>query len=302
MPTIKSILSIASTALATQQRAIEVTAHNIANASTEGYSRQRVVMSGGPAIRTAGGIFGSGVRVADVARVRDALLDQAVRRETAFSSEHEARSDILGRVETILGEPQEFGLSAAMDAFFSAWSELAATPASRTARTLVLAEGRQVAGTLNRLAASLDDLRAESEARLLGVTLRINELTTGIADVNTRIVAAEAGQFTAGDLRDHRARLVDELASLVPVTVNERATGSLGIQINGTSVVDGADHGTGDLAGAHAYDGSQLFLAEILRLAGAAKEKTDLFRGGLRIACFFFASHGPLGFRRPAQK
>lgn len=240
MPSLKNILSIASSALQSQQRAIEVTAHNIANASTEGFSRQRVVMSEGPSLRTTGGIFGSGVRVMNINRIRDTLLDQAVRRETSFSSEQGVRSDILARVEGILGEPQDSGLAAAMDAFFSAWSELATTPASRTARTLVLAEGQRVASTLNRIATSLDNLRAESEARLLGATLRINELTTAIANVNTQIVAAEAGQFTAGDLRDQRARLVDQLATFVPVTVTQRTTGSIGVQINGITIVDGA--------------------------------------------------------------
>lgn len=240
MPSIKSILSIASTALSSQQRAIQVTANNIANASTEGYSRQRVVMSEGPSVRAPSGIFGSGVRVTDVARIRDVLLDRAVRRETAFSSEQQARTDILGRVEGILGEPKEFGLSADLDAFFSAWSELAANPASPTARTLVIAKGQRVAGTLNRLATSLDNLREESEARVTGITLRINELTTAIAEMNTQIVSAEAGKFTAGALRDQRALLVDELASLVPVSVTERTTGSIGIQVNGISIVDGA--------------------------------------------------------------
>ena len=92
MPSLGSILSIASTALRTQQEAINVVAHNVANASTEGYSRQAPILGPKPGLRTPSGIFGTGVEMVDVQRVRDPYLDTGYRREaTALGLRPESR-------------------------------------------------------------------------------------------------------------------------------------------------------------------------------------------------------------------
>jgi len=149
MPSIGSILSIAGTGLRAQQQAMNVTAHNIANATTEGYSRQRAVMGGNPALRTQEGVFGTGVRVLDVQQVRDRFLDATYHREIASASENDTRSDMLQRIETMLGEPSENGLAATLDAFFSAWSDLATNPTGNTVRSVVRQSARQLTDKLH---------------------------------------------------------------------------------------------------------------------------------------------------------
>ncbi|RMH17425.1 MAG: flagellar hook-associated protein FlgK [Gemmatimonadetes bacterium] len=241
MPSLGSILSIANSALKAQQQALQVTAHNIANASTEGYSRQRAVLAAGPPQVSPEGVFGSGVRVVDVQRVRDFFLDQAVRSETSRAQDHGTRGDILARIETILSEPTEQGPASNLDAFFNAWSELATNPTNATARELVLASGGQVAADFNRMGASLDELRLETESRLQAAVDRINAILTDIASMNREIVAQEASGLTAADTRDARARLVDELGSLVPLQVVQAKDGSIGVIVSGVSVVDQGD-------------------------------------------------------------
>lgn len=243
MPSLGSILSIASTALRTQQEAINVTSHNIANAATDGYSRQRAVLSPLDPLRTPSGLFGTGVRMLDVQRIRDAYLDSSYRSETAGYSEQDIRSGVLGQLETFLSEPTEGGLATALDEFFSAWSDLATDPTSTTARSILRNEAEALTGQIRKLASDLDMLREDTEFRLENAVQRVNDLAEEIARLNREIAADETSGETSGDLRDARDRAIDELATLIPVQVMERENGGVGVLTSGLSLVDAAHHG-----------------------------------------------------------
>jgi flagellar hook-associated protein 1 len=240
MPSIGSTLSIAVSAMRAQQEALDVAAHNIANANTEGYSRQRPVFSARDPLVLPSGVFGTGVQVLDVQIVRDSWLEATYWRESSSLGENGVRSDLMGRVETLLMEPGDSGLSSGLDAFFSAWSELASNPTSSTGRVMVQQAGAHLASQLRGMAAGLDTLRGEAENRLLVAVDRVNELAREIGRLNERIVAAESGGGTAGDLRDARGRALDELSGLVPIQVAHREGGGVGVSVSGVALVDGA--------------------------------------------------------------
>lgn len=240
MPTLGSILSNAATGLRAQQAALSVVSHNVAHATTEGYTRQRAVLTSNPALRTPDGAFGTGVNVADVQQVRDALLDASYRTETGGASEQRTRSEMLTRIETLLGEPTETGLDASLDAFLSSWSDLASNPTSPSHRIVVRTRGAQLVDKLRELAGGLAGIREEVHTRLQVGVDRVNELTGTVARLSREIVSMEADGRTAGDLRDARGRALDELAKLIPVTVVERANGSVGVASSGINIVDGA--------------------------------------------------------------
>jgi flagellar hook-associated protein 1 FlgK len=244
MPSLGSILEIAKTGLVAQQQAMNVVAHNIANASTEGYSRQRAEMSGMPSLHLPGGVYGTGVKVDDVARIADPLLDGAFYRELTGASEQDTRASILQRVEGLFGEPSDTGLGAALDAFFSAWSDLATNPGSTTVRASVRQAATTVAQKLGDLTAGLDSVRQEVELRTQSGVDRANSLLDSIARLNREIVSQEAGGSTAGDLRDERARRLTELSELLPIQVYERENGSIGVTSSGYGIVDGVEHAT----------------------------------------------------------
>src|SRR4051812_33990895 len=103
MSSLAGILSVARTAILANQAAIEVAGNNIANAETQGYSRQELTLAPGPTLRTPQGNFGLGVNVVTVARTRDALLDQNLRTQLAPSAGFGARSEVLSRLQTVLG-------------------------------------------------------------------------------------------------------------------------------------------------------------------------------------------------------
>ena len=240
MSSIGGILSTAASALGAHQKALSVTAHNISNAETEGYSRQRAALSPNPPLVTPDGVIGTGVRVADIERVRDPLLDATWRRENASTTFHGERADQLGRIEEVFGEPSDTGLLATMDAFWNAWSDLAADPMSDAARSVVQERGQQVTDRLHQLANGLTELRTAGTERLDAFVDRVNELAEQVSDMNKRIVSAEAAGGQAGDLRDERDRAVDELSGLVGVQVVERERGDVGVYVDGKALVDGA--------------------------------------------------------------
>ena len=247
MASLGSILSIASSAIRTHQQSIDVTAHNIANATTDGYSRQVPVLSQLPPVRLAQGIFGSGVKIDDIARVRDAYMDRSFRRETSSAAGFRSRAGLLTQVETLLREPSDRGLGFGMDALFTAFSDLAANPGDLPSRTVVREAGRSLAAHFNALNADLDDLRDATEDQLTASVDRINELATQIAALNEKVVATEVGGGTSGDLRDARDRAVDELSTLIPIQVVERTNGRVGVIAAGSTLVDGAHFNTLDV-------------------------------------------------------
>lgn len=229
---INGILATASNALSVHQKALQVAAHNIGNANTEGYSRQRIELA-------AGGQFGMGVRIDDVRRVRDTLLDSTFRRESSNAGAYELRYESLGRIEDVFNEPTDFGLGRALSDFWSSWSNMATDPSDPAARTIVRERGRQVAEQFNGIARGLDEVQHGLEVRLQDSVEEFNRLSSEIAELNGRILSAEAGGRSAPDLRDAQDRLVDRLSVLTPVQVQEQGNGTLRILLGGVSVVEG---------------------------------------------------------------
>src|SRR4051812_15033855 len=125
--------------LLAQQRLLDTTGHNIANASTKGYSRQEATLVASAALEIpAGGVtsgagahLGSGVEVESFERMRDKFIDLQYRGQNTNLGEWSARADSLQRVEGSLSEPGENGLNAQLTEFWNAWSDLASANADR---------------------------------------------------------------------------------------------------------------------------------------------------------------------------
>jgi flagellar hook-associated protein 1 FlgK len=238
---ITSILSVARTGLAAHQAAMETVSHNIANAETPGYSRQRVALTTNFPQQFSYGSVGTGVRISNIERVRDTLLDATYRREAGGASFHAASHDLLSSVEGILGEPSEIGLAASMDALWSSWSDLAADPTSSAARSVVRQRGAYVAGLLNRFDQQLTDTQQQNEVRLETSLDQFNTLAAEVAQLNGSIVSAEVTGKPASDLRDARDLRIDQMAKLGDTRVFERWDGSVQVLLGNVSIVDGID-------------------------------------------------------------
>lgn len=240
MASIGTILGTARSAMYAHQIAVQVTSQNVANAETEGYSRQRVDITAGPTTLTRHGALGTGVVVREVARMRDVLLDEGYRREAAGAAGSETRRDLLSRIEGVFGEPSETGLASALDAFWSAWGDLASHPTSAPARGVVQQRGAHVAATLNRFAAQLDGMRESTVGGLRNSLAELNDLLRQVGELNRQVLSTEVGGASAPDLRDARDRLVDRIAKLAPTRTIERADGSVAVYVENVTAVDGS--------------------------------------------------------------
>jgi flagellar hook-associated protein 1 FlgK len=235
---IGSILNSARQGMNAQQTAVQIASQNIANAKTEGYSRQRVELAAQlPTIFPYGSV-GTGVAVASITRARDALLDNVYRTDNAGASGAQTTTDAMAQVQSIFGEPSDTGLSAALDAFWSSWSDLASDPTNVSAKGVVRQAGNTLANTLNRFAQQLDAVDQSNREAMNADVNQVNTLSAQIADVNRRIVAAESGGQSANDLRDQRDLLLDQMTKIVGGQVIEHSNGSVAVYAGGHMIVD----------------------------------------------------------------
>ncbi len=211
------------------QRALDTTSHNIANATTEGYVRQRVELGTRPASAFSNGWIGNGVDVQTVRRqVDDFLVSQArgsnatVERLNIFAAQAERVSKLF-----VDGDS---GLSGAMQKLQNAIQGVATEPTSVAARQVLLGEAQSVSDRFAYVDTQLRDLDAESASRLGVETGEINALAAGIARLNKDITAgySATGQ-PPNDLLDERDRLLDRLAGKVGINVVPQDNGILNV-------------------------------------------------------------------------
>jgi flagellar hook-associated protein 1 FlgK len=233
------LFSIARSALLTHQRSLQTISQNIANAETPGYSRQEAVLVATPPVRSAYGSVGTGVTVDTVIRKRSLFLDDGFRMANGLAGESEMRRDLVTGLEAIFGEPSDTGMASALDRFWGAWSDLATTPGSPTARSMVQQSGRQLAQLLNQYDAQLTQQRTATIDRLAGTVAQVNALAAQVAELNGRIVSSEGLAGTANDLRDLRDQKLDELSRLAGARVVPQADGSATVLIGNSTLVDG---------------------------------------------------------------
>ncbi|SHK14031.1 flagellar hook-associated protein 1 FlgK [Caminicella sporogenes DSM 14501] len=215
--------NIARSGLFASQRALNVTAHNVANANTEGYSRQRlnVVQSTPLSLPQGQGMIGSGVDTAGIEQIRDEFLDFKIRQEMTTNGEWEARAEALKHIEAIFNEPSESGIRKVMDEFFASLHELSKNPDNLTARAEVRQRGIALTETLNHMYTQLQNLQANTDFAIETTVNQINGYAQQIASLNEQIYKYELDGNKANDLRDQRNLLIDKLSELVNIDVYE---------------------------------------------------------------------------------
>ncbi|WP_394218433.1 flagellar hook-associated protein FlgK [Halobacillus trueperi] len=226
-------LEVAKRGLFTQQSALYTTGHNIANANTEGYTRQRVNFEQTgpypPASRNRPeipGQVGSGVEAGSIERVRVGFLDQQYRGESSKSGYYDTRSNALGRLENVMNEPSEDGLAKTMDRFWQSLQDLSVNPEDSGARSVVRQRGQAVAETFNYLSNTIQSMQKDVKTEV-GVTEKeINLLANQINNINQQIAEVEPHGMVPNDLYDERDRLVDQLSQHVNIEVKYENTPS----------------------------------------------------------------------------
>ncbi|OPJ56054.1 flagellar hook-associated protein FlgK [Alkalithermobacter paradoxus] len=239
--------NIARSGLFTAQRALDVVGHNISNAQTPGYSRQRVEQSQLTPLAIPGGrgMLGAGVEARAVTQVRNEFLDVKYRNENNAFGEWKARYDTLSEIEAIINEPSNSGIRNVMDEFFGSIQELSKDPSSLTVRALVRQRGIALSNTINHMYNQFEKMTRDMDFAIRTTVSQINNYAKDIAKLNDAIYRFELDGSSANDLRDQRNLLIDELSKLVKVEMTEikdpnllnSGSGRMSILINGQALV-----------------------------------------------------------------
>ena len=221
----------------------DTTGHNIVNAGTEGYSRQRVNLTPTASVQMTSALgyveVGTGVEALSITRARNIYADKQYRQETANDNYYKAIQTNYDKLEAIFDDSDGTGIQNALSQFYQSWVDLSANASTTANRVQVIEQGKVVASVFkyattelqNQIDATYDSLRIR-----LG---EVNELTDKIVNVNQQIAAREVVGSNANDLRDQRDLLVDELSEYMHVVVSEQPDGKFTLSSEGINIVNG---------------------------------------------------------------
>ncbi|MTI46806.1 flagellar hook-associated protein FlgK [Sporosalibacterium faouarense] len=224
--------------LLASQRSLYTTNHNIANANTEGYSRQVAKQRTTTAMILPGiGALGTGTETYDITRIRDEYIDFKYIHENAPLGEWEVKSENLESIENIFNEPSESSFRKNLDEFFQALETLSTAPSDYSNRALVREKAGALTNHLNETAQRLYSLQKELNFAVRTTGDQINDLASQIGTLNDQIYRIEIDGTTANDLRDKRDVLIDDLSKLVNIQTDD-FNGKLRVSIGGISLVN----------------------------------------------------------------
>lgn len=242
-----STLNTAKLGMSATQANINVTSHNISNANTEGYSRQvtKLVTTtpfSAPSFTSMAGPgqFGTGVEVASVTRVRNHFLDYQVRNETSKQGEYQIKYETLSKVEGILNEPSDSGLTSIMSDFFKAWQDVSNSPADSNARTVLAQKTDALTGALNSYYNQLTKMKEDACESIKQTVFDVNSLLSQIDTINQEIIQVSVAGQSPNDLMDRRDLLLDQLSAKMNINVdrNQNFNGENVSPVDSNGVID----------------------------------------------------------------
>lgn len=240
-------LYIGSSGLQTSQNALNTTAHNLSNVDTEGYTRQQVQQSTRNYVTLsvnpqsiANQQTGLGVSYSNVKQVRDIFLDMTYRRESGRCSFYQTTTEVMEEVESLLGELNGEAFQTNMTDLWTAVQELAKDPSSSVTQGLLVQRAEEFVERAVNIYEGMTFYQDNLNLQIAQQVKQINEYGNQILKLNEQIRSIEAGGIEhANDLRDTRNQILDELASMVKISVSEGTYGDVSIQIEGVDFVKG---------------------------------------------------------------
>ncbi|MEV4636047.1 flagellar hook-associated protein FlgK [Actinoplanes sp. NPDC049548] len=246
MPSSFGGINTALTSLYAQRRGLDVTGQNIANANTEGYTRQRVNMnsqvgslSAAMYARTDG--LGTGVAVTDVQRLRDEYLENRGRSEHANDSYLKAQSAAYVAIEDTFAEPGDTALAAQFRDMWGNWNDVSNNPQLAAPRSALIQQSSTVADQLNASHQALARQWKINESQMTAYVDEINGTAKSIAQLNDSIIKANASGLTVNELEDQRDVLAMRLAELTGASAAKRPNGGMDVFITGQNLVTGTN-------------------------------------------------------------
>lgn len=240
-------IEIGKRSLMAHSTQISTAGHNISNADTEGYSRQRVnVHAFDPLYRPdleraqVAGQIGQGTDVESITRVRDELLDSRIVGQTNVESYWATREKYYAMIESVYNEPEEISVRGNMDKFWQGWQELSVYPDSDAARQAVVTRGQTLTDSIRQQFRGLSEIGKQIDGDIEATVRQVNDISSQIAAVNAEIVRSRAMGDNPNDLMDRRDLLVEKLANLINVTVDRKDPDEFMVHTDGQVIVQGS--------------------------------------------------------------
>ncbi|GIL16698.1 MAG: flagellar hook-associated protein 1 [Oligoflexia bacterium] len=237
MAKIHSMMDIGKRTMMNSQTALQTAGHNIANKTTEGYSRQRVELVQAQPIGEGRLQMGMGARAAMVTRVNNPFLDKQLQKETGTMGFLDGRAEALSRVEQVFNEQMNKGLNQYVSDFFNAFRELSNNPESVTTRTMVKEAAEALTTDFERVHNQLEGVQKEVDMQITHTVEEINKMSKEVASLNEKIAAVEMQGVPANDERDRRETLIKKMMEKVDIKVAEGNTGMVSISTAGNAVL-----------------------------------------------------------------
>lgn len=227
------ILGNAAASMAAQTASAATSSHNLENANTPGFARQRVTLAAAlPAVQMGGNLVGAGVVAQGVSQARDRFLEAQLPGAFGQASSSGAAASTLQGVDAL--DPQATGgLGDALSGFYAALSALSQNASDPGLRQAAVSAARSLALAFNRTRTALEDARTGVDQQLAGGVGEANDLARSVAGLNAQIRAARAGGAEPNDLLDARQKAVDRLAELTGATPVATSEGDVSLFLAG---------------------------------------------------------------------
>jgi len=239
-------IELGKRSLMTHSQSIHTSGHNISNADTEGYSRQRVqIKAFDPLYRPdlsraeTPGQIGQGMTVESINRVRDELLDQRIVAQSNQESYWDTRSKYYTMIEQVYNEPDEVSVRTTMDKFWQSWQELSLNPESTANRQAVVERGKSLINSIRNRDTALTGIGNLLNGDIEANVEQLNDMANQIAALNSEIVRSRAMGDNPNDLLDRRDLLVEKLSKIANVTTDQRDPDEFMVHVDGKVLVQG---------------------------------------------------------------
>ncbi len=234
------LLNIGKSGLFTAKQSMATTSHNIANANTEGFSRQEVKTKTGHSLPEGDYVVGTGVEIQSIRRQHDELIEKKLNSSLTNNKFDDERTTQLGHVEEIFNEINSEGMNKVLNRFFNSFRELSNQPENETIRNSVKENAKIVTGDFHRIQDNLDSVRSNINNKIKLSVDEINGLTGQIGKLNKEINIQEVSGGMANDLRDQRDKAIRTLAEFFPISSYSDNQGQFVVNVVGVgSIVSG---------------------------------------------------------------
>jgi flagellar hook-associated protein 1 FlgK len=231
-------LAVALSGLTAEQGALEATANNVANVNTPGYSREVPVLQSNDPVGVRPLTFGTGVTLQSIQSIRNPILESQIQQETQTQGELSALVSALSQTQTnFTSSTGDIGTQ--ISNFFNSVNQLSTNPSDSSLRQGVLTAASNLAGAFNVAANNLSAQRTSLDQSVAQDVGQINQLTAQVAQLNGKIANLQNVGESAGSFIDQRTQLIDQLSSLIDVSVIQSDNTLTLTTASGTALVDG---------------------------------------------------------------